>query len=337
GQQIAIAEKVLASQGPGAWPVCSIKAGLTKGGAAPQVDTGSAVKAAAPKAEAKPAAPQAKVVEAPKAEVKTWAPKTEAPKTEAPAPKAEAPKVETKAAYTVVVGDTLFKIAKSHGISGGWEKLYDLNRSVVGGNPNLIFPGQKLALGTTVVAPAPTQQAPAKQTEDAKPAPAPKADTSAATAKAAPAKSSTKADTSGASETASASGYVRPVPGAAHHNYGNQGSLWSHGHTGDDFAAATGTSVHAVTSGVIVEAGWGGAYGNNVVIKHPDGKYTQYGHLSSISVSVGQHVTTGQQIGLSGATGNVTGPHLHFEVRTGPDYGSDINPDAYLAAHGVNV
>ncbi|MGO4423165.1 M23 family metallopeptidase [Streptomyces sp. MCAF7] len=53
--------------------------------------------------------------------------------------------------------------------------------------------------------------------------------------------------------------------------------------------------------------------------------------------SVGQTVTPGQQIGLSGATGNVTGPHLHFEARTSPDYGSDIDPVAYLRSHGVNL
>jgi murein DD-endopeptidase MepM/ murein hydrolase activator NlpD len=65
--------------------------------------------------------------------------------------------------------------------------------------------------------------------------------------------------------------------------------------------------------------------------------YTQYGHLSAITVKVGQHVRTGQRIGRSGATGNATGPHLHFEVRTGPDYGSDVNPLAYLREHGVTV
>ncbi|WP_406441881.1 M23 family metallopeptidase [Streptomyces sp. NBC_01613] len=120
--------------------------------------------------------------------------------------------------------------------------------------------------------------------------------------------------------------------------YKTGGSLWSSGsHTGIDFHAATGTTVHAVGSGTVVETGWGGSYGNQVVIKMHDGTYTQYGHLSSIGVSVGQTVTPGQQIALSGATGNVTGPHLHFEARTTPEYGSDIDPVAYLRSHGVNV
>ncbi|GAB7030518.1 M23 family metallopeptidase [Streptomyces sp. NPDC021749] len=133
--------------------------------------------------------------------------------------------------------------------------------------------------------------------------------------------------------------FVAPIAGSyVSTGYKASSSLWSSGsHTGIDFHAATGTSVHAVGAGTVVEAGWGGSYGNNIVIKMHDGTYTQYGHLSSIGVSVGQTVTPGQQIGLSGATGNVTGPHLHFEARTSPDYGSDIDPLAYLRSHGVNV
>ncbi|MGJ5752831.1 peptidase M23-like protein [Streptomyces puniciscabiei] len=115
-------------------------------------------------------------------------------------------------------------------------------------------------------------------------------------------------------------------------------SLWSSGHhTGIDFHAATGTPVHAVGAGTVVSTGWGGAYGNQIVIRMADGMYTQYGHLSSIGVSVGQRVIPGQRIGLSGATGNTTGPHLHFEARTTPDYGSDVDPVAYLRKHGVSV
>ncbi|MFF6988422.1 peptidoglycan DD-metalloendopeptidase family protein [Streptomyces sp. NPDC010273] len=133
--------------------------------------------------------------------------------------------------------------------------------------------------------------------------------------------------------------FVSPVTGSyVSTGYKTGGSLWSSGaHTGIDFHASTGTSVHAVGSGTVVETGWGGSYGNQVVIKMADGMYTMYGHLSSIGVSVGQSVTPGQQIGLSGATGNVTGPHLHFEARTTAEYGSDVDPVAYLRKHGVNV
>jgi murein DD-endopeptidase MepM/ murein hydrolase activator NlpD len=133
--------------------------------------------------------------------------------------------------------------------------------------------------------------------------------------------------------------YVAPITGSyISTGYKLGGALWSSGsHTGIDFHAASGTAVHAVGSGTVVEAGWGGAYGNNIVIKMNDGTYTQYGHLSSIGVSAGQTVTPSQQIGLSGATGNVTGPHLHFEARTTAEYGSDIDPVAYLRSHGVNV
>ncbi|MFF6983152.1 M23 family metallopeptidase [Streptomyces sp. NPDC008343] len=133
--------------------------------------------------------------------------------------------------------------------------------------------------------------------------------------------------------------YVSPISGSyVSTGYKTGGALWSSGsHTGVDFHAASGTSVHSVASGTVVEAGWDGSYGNQVVIKMNDGTYTQYGHMSSIAVSVGQTVTPGQQIGLSGATGNVTGPHLHFEARTSQEYGSDIDPVAYLRSHGVNL
>ncbi|MGW1105598.1 M23 family metallopeptidase [Streptomyces sp. NPDC002540] len=120
--------------------------------------------------------------------------------------------------------------------------------------------------------------------------------------------------------------------------YKSSGSLWSSGsHSGVDFHAASGSTVVAVGAGTVVEAGWGGAYGNSIVLRMTDGTYTQYGHLSSIGVFVGQSVGAGQRIGLSGSTGNSTGPHLHFEARTTPSYGSDMDPVAYLRAHGVNV
>ncbi|RLU82097.1 peptidase M23 [Streptomyces griseocarneus] len=116
------------------------------------------------------------------------------------------------------------------------------------------------------------------------------------------------------------------------------GSMWSSGyHTGTDFPVPTGTTIRAVGPGTVVTAGWNSAYGNQIVIKHADGKYSQYAHMTSLSVSAGQQVSGGQQIGVSGATGNVSGPHLHFEIRTGPEYGSDIDPVGYLRSHGVNL
>ncbi|MFE2089860.1 peptidoglycan DD-metalloendopeptidase family protein [Streptomyces sp. NPDC059460] len=240
--------------------------------------------------------------------------------------------VETRT-YSVVAGDYLSKIAAEQQVKGGWQKLYQDNREVVGENPGLIFPGMKLTLGgkpAGSAATADTQSAPAPS----KAAPS----TSSADKSASQPKASESAKASAAAGQSTNSGYVHPVPGNHTTAYRASGSNWSSGsHTGIDFPVATGTSVKAITSGTVVTAGWGGAYGNQVVIKHADGHYSQYGHMSSLSVSAGQTVTAGQQVGLSGATGNATGPHLHFEIRTGPAYGSDIDPIAYLASHGIYV
>ncbi|MFI1764662.1 M23 family metallopeptidase [Streptomyces sp. NPDC020800] len=120
------------------------------------------------------------------------------------------------------------------------------------------------------------------------------------------------------------------------------GSHWAHKHSGQDFAVPTGTEVMAAHGGTVVKAGGNGAgdgpaYGNAIVISHGDGTYSQYAHLSRIDVKVGQVVKTGQHIALSGSTGNSTGPHLHFEIRTTPNYGSAVNPVDFLRAHGVTV
>jgi murein DD-endopeptidase MepM/ murein hydrolase activator NlpD len=142
-----------------------------------------------------------------------------------------------------------------------------------------------------------------------------------------------------AAKRAKLNGYVAPVSSPQVTTpYQAGGGLWSSGtHSGIDFAAASGTPVKAVAAGEVVEAGDGGAYGNNIVIRHKDGHYSQYGHLLSLGVSVGQTVSSGQQIALSGSTGNSTGPHLHFEIRTGPDYGADIDPLAYMRQKGVTL
>jgi murein DD-endopeptidase MepM/ murein hydrolase activator NlpD len=237
--------------------------------------------------------------------------------------------------YTVRAGDYLAKIADDQNVSGGWKKLYSDNRDAVGDDPSLIHPGLKLTLGKKAAASAPEASAPS----------APKASAEEAEKKSA--KKSSSAGTETAAKPAAAKpaaqsnagGYSSPVDGATVGTpYRMSGSMWSSGyHTGVDFVVPTGTSLKAVGAGTVVSAGWGGAYGNQVVIKLNDGHYAQYAHLSQLSVSAGQTVTAGQQVGLSGATGNVTGPHLHFEIRTAPGYGSDVDPVAFLRSHGVSV
>ncbi|MCZ0985664.1 LysM peptidoglycan-binding domain-containing M23 family metallopeptidase [Streptomyces diastatochromogenes] len=217
--------------------------------------------------------------------------------------------------YTVQSGDWLAKIADDQHVSGGWQRLYDDNRQAVGQDPSLIHPGLKLSLGG---------QAAQTHTEPSAP---PRAGAPV------PGRRHLRC------RHHPSTGYTLPVTGATiGTGYHVAGSMWSSGyHTGVDFVVPTGTSLKAVAAGTVVSAGWGGAYGNQVVIKLNDGYYAQYGHLSQLSVSAGQTVTAGQQIGLSGATGNVTGPHLHFEIRTTPNYGSDIDPVGYLRTHGVAV
>ncbi|MFF4007311.1 peptidoglycan DD-metalloendopeptidase family protein [Streptomyces sp. NPDC001717] len=245
--------------------------------------------------------------------------------------------------YTVVPGDYLSKIAAERNLDGGWQRLYADNREAVGTNPDLIRPGLKLNLGGAGEAAAPAGPAPETAPKTAprtghEAAPKAAAQTGPQAAEqAAPAQRETAAEAPPAKT--SASGFVAPLASTGiSTQYKVAGSMWSSGyHTGVDFIASSGTTVRAVGAGTVVSAGWGGAYGNEVVIRHADGNYSQYGHLSSLAVSVGQSVTAGQTIGLSGSTGNSTGPHLHFEIRTGPSYGSDIDPLGYLRAKGVSI
>ncbi|MCX4395873.1 MULTISPECIES: M23 family metallopeptidase [unclassified Streptomyces] len=125
-------------------------------------------------------------------------------------------------------------------------------------------------------------------------------------------------------------------------SFGNDGSRWAHKHSGQDFAVPIGTKVEAAHAGTVVKAGPNGggdgpAYGNAVVIKHADGTYSQYAHLSKIEVRIGEAVKTGEKIALSGNTGNSSGPHLHFEIRHTADYGSAVNPVGFLHKKGVSV
>jgi murein DD-endopeptidase MepM/ murein hydrolase activator NlpD len=114
--------------------------------------------------------------------------------------------------------------------------------------------------------------------------------------------------------------------------YGQYG-LWASYHTGLDFAAPSGTPIRAVANGAVTEVGSDGAYGNKTVITLEDGTEIWFCHQSSFNVSEGDTVRSGDLIGYVGSTGNVTGPHLHLEVR--PGGGDPVDPDAALRVHGV--
>lgn len=119
--------------------------------------------------------------------------------------------------------------------------------------------------------------------------------------------------------------------------YGAVSSLWSRGsHTGVDLNAVTGTPVTSVGPGKVTFAGYDGSYGNKIIVQHEDGTETWYCHLSAINVSVGATVNNQTVIGLVGATGNVTGDHLHLELRSAGGE-NPVDPVAGLAAHGVKL
>ena len=100
-------------------------------------------------------------------------------------------------------------------------------------------------------------------------------------------------------------------------------------HAGVDFAAGTGTPLYATADGVVTHAGWASGYGRLVKIQHEFGIETRYAHQTKIRVKVGQRVSRGDRIGDMGATGRVTGVHLHYEVRVG---GKPVNPMIYIKA-----
>ncbi|WP_329113272.1 transglycosylase family protein [Streptomyces sp. NBC_01353] len=345
-QQIAIAEKVLKGQGPEAWPTCSSRAGL---GQAPE------------RAGVRPAS-------VPAQRDATAQRSGQAQRTPAAEPPAATPTTvpTIREMYTVAPGDSLSRIAREERVKGGWQRLYEANRAVVGGDPDLIHPGQTLTLRITAPVKPPTAEppvakpAPTAKSATAKPPttrptpakPAPKATQAPTAPQAQPAtrpavkpvakpaaKPAAKPVTKPAARPApQADRFSAPVAASIGTRYRVSGTSWSSGyHTGVDFPVPTGTSVKAVATGSVVSAGWGGAYGYEVVIRHDDGRYSQYAHLSALTVREGQRVNSGQRIARSGSTGNSSGPHLHFEVRTGPGYGSDIDPLAYLRARGVAI
>ncbi|WP_419994144.1 M23 family metallopeptidase [Streptomyces boninensis] len=207
--------------------------------------------------------------------------------------------------YTVEAGDTLSTIAADEDVDGGWKALYEKNKSVIGDDPNMIQVGDKLSLDT--------------------------GDSGSSTDA-----SNASYGTGTSTEEADA---VLPVSDAnPTAKFEQAGGTWSSGeHSGQDWSVPTGTKVKAAIGGEVVTAGYDDSFGYEVVIKHASGDYQQYAHLSQIDVKVGEKVGTGDRIALSGATGNVTGPHLHFEVRKTAEYGSAVDPISWLADHGVKA
>ncbi|WP_435743476.1 M23 family metallopeptidase [Nocardioides sp. SYSU DS0663] len=114
--------------------------------------------------------------------------------------------------------------------------------------------------------------------------------------------------------------------------FGDYG-LWASYHTGLDFAAPTGTPLVAMANAVVTSVGYDGAYGNKTVLTLEDGTELWYCHQNSMTVSEGDVVRAGEVIGSVGSTGNVTGPHLHLEVR--PGAGDPTDPYAALMVHGL--
>ncbi|MFF0745597.1 M23 family metallopeptidase [Streptomyces sp. NPDC004111] len=118
--------------------------------------------------------------------------------------------------------------------------------------------------------------------------------------------------------------------------FGQSGSMWSSGHhTGLDFAAGAGTPVKAVHQATVKSANYSGSYGYRIVLELPDGTEVWYCHLSQMNVSPGEKVSTAQVIGNVGATGNVSGAHLHLEVHT--PGGDGIDPAAWLRGKGLTL
>ncbi|MFN8123824.1 MAG: peptidoglycan DD-metalloendopeptidase family protein [Thermoleophilia bacterium] len=124
--------------------------------------------------------------------------------------------------------------------------------------------------------------------------------------------------------TISSRGMTYPVNGVLTSGFGPR---WGRMHEGLDIAVPTGTPVAAAAPGMVLSAGWGGGYGNLVVVDHGGGVATAYAHNSSLSVTAGQRVDRGTVLALAGSTGRSTGPHVHFEVRVN---GAATDPIPYL-------
>jgi murein DD-endopeptidase MepM/ murein hydrolase activator NlpD len=299
-------------------------------------------------------------------------PSTPDPKPSTPTtPKPSTPSTSDK--YTVVRGDTLSKIAVAHKVEGGWQKLYAENKAVVGSNPNLIYPGQKLSIpavkyvvkrgdslskiaadlkieggwqalyakNKSVIGDNPNVIKPGMVLVVS--------GTAKGSAPSTGTPSTPKPSTPSAPSTPVSNGWVAPLAKGTYRIGDNiivgSGciSRTCGGHSGLDMSAPQGTPAKAISAGTVVHAGYGyagAAYGNHVVLQLADGKYALYGHLATNTVVKGQKVAAGQMVGTVGSTGNSSGAHLHFEIRLNPNQfyvGNFLNPVSYMAGKGVSL
>jgi murein DD-endopeptidase MepM/ murein hydrolase activator NlpD len=128
--------------------------------------------------------------------------------------------------------------------------------------------------------------------------------------------------------------WVSPLPGATITSC--FGPRWGAQHQGIDFAMPEGTPIRAAADGTVLGAGWlYSGYGMSVMIDNGGGIFTHYAHADQVLVTAGQKVIPGQVIALEGATGDATGPHLHFEVHAG--LWNQIDPAPFLRARGVAI
>jgi murein DD-endopeptidase MepM/ murein hydrolase activator NlpD len=127
--------------------------------------------------------------------------------------------------------------------------------------------------------------------------------------------------------------WVLPLsPSVTTAEFGDYG-LWASYHTGLDFNGVEGQEIMSVANGVVTSAGYDGSYGNKTVVTLEDGTEIWYCHQSSFGVSEGDEVRAGEVLGYVGSTGNVTGSHLHLEVR--PGGGDPVDPYAAFLVHGI--
>ena len=146
----------------------------------------------------------------------------------------------------------------------------------------------------------------------------------------------TRGEVEAAAEELQANQWVLPVTGyRITARFGQSSSLWSNSHTGVDMAGPAGSTIVSVAAGTVKSAGYAGAFGNRTVVTLEDGTELWYAHQSRIVVKAGDKVSPGQTIGYTGSTGNVTGPHLHLEVR--PGGGDPVDPIPALAEHNIDL